>query len=315
MKILHSNLTTKHNTASSTEGAYRVDKFTETVSEADVLARLGKTQTDILAVHTVEYMNFLKTACTHEVELAEVDLTESSWNAMLASTTLAVMAAEGGDFAVSRPPGHHASENMASGFCFFNNVAIAAKAIAGKTRRVCIIDIDGHHGNGTQEIFRNDGNVLFCSLHQDQQWPNTGLVTESYMGPDRQNVIDLPLPAGSGNDVFKMACGFILTHMERFNPDIIALSAGFDGYIEDRLLDLQFTTGAYNWLGEQLRQRGKQTFAVLEGGYHRKVFECVSALVSGFNGEHYTTAELPTKSSAAVITEVQNTFSIAKSNL
>jgi acetoin utilization deacetylase AcuC-like enzyme len=312
MNILHSNLTAEHNRTASIEGAYRIAGFKESVPETKIVNRLEETFEDILLVHPIEYANRLEAACTKREPLAEADLTESSWDSMTTSVALAVMAAKNGDFAITRPPGHHASETTASGFCFFNNVAIAARSLTEKGRRVCIIDIDGHHGNGTQNIFRNHRDVMYCSLHRENTWPHTGAVEESYVGDAGQNVINIPIPAGSGDDVFEMVCEFMLVHAERFAPDVMAISAGFDGYLADRLLNLRFSIDSYNWFGRRLRQHGKHTFAVLEGGYHQKVRECVEAFVSGFNGTEYVPGEAKTCSDYSTIKSVQDVLEIAR---
>jgi len=166
-------------------------------------------------------------------------------------------------FACLRPPGHHACRDRAMGFCIFNNAALLARALSEKDHRVCIVDFDVHHGNGTQDIFRNDPEVGYCSLHEHPFYPGTGSETETGAG----NLLHLPLPAGSGGEEYRRAFERrILPWLEARAPDVIVLSAGFDAHERDPLAHMRLTAGDYAAFTRMLATRPVPS--LLEGGYH-----------------------------------------------
>ena len=195
------------------------------------------------------------------------------------------MAAVQGGFAVVRPPGHHAKPERADGFCLFNNIAIAAQKLVNEGKRVFILDIDGHHGDGTQRIFYHTDKVLFCSIHQQYAYPGTGDSNETGEGEGKGYTMNFPLPAGSGDRELLEAVDRAIDRAEEFNPDAVGVSAGFDGYIEDRLLELNYTLDAYFKIGKRLGHSFDHIFAVLEGGYHMDIKECVEHFIRGVNNE------------------------------
>ena len=166
-----------------------------------------------------------------------------------------------------RPPGHHANQSTSSGFCIFNNVAIAAAyAKQQGVKRIAILDIDVHHGNGTQDIFRDDESVLFCSLFQYPFNPNTAI-------ENTDTVINSPLAiASDGVDLQALYSQQWEPTLRAFNPELIFISAGFDAHLEDDMGSLKFTEADYQWLTEQVAELVKQTeckgiVSYLEGGY------------------------------------------------
>ncbi len=177
-------------------------------------------------------------------------------------------------FALIRPPGHHASKEQASGFCIFNNIAIAAKALQNNGyAKVAIYDFDVHHGNGTQDIFYADPDVLYLSTHQWGIYPGSGAKHELGSPPGEGATINIPLPAYSGDDAFRSCMGEIINPaIYRFKPDFMLISAGFDAHWSDPLANLQLSTSGYASLAEDLIQTaeelcdGRIAF-VLEGGY------------------------------------------------
>lgn len=173
-------------------------------------------------------------------------------------------------FCAVRPPGHHATREMAMGFCLFNNVAVAAAhALAQGVERVAIADFDVHHGNGTQAIFANEPRVLFLSTHQMPLYPDTGSSAERGVG----NVFNAPLAPGSGGDAFRAAWRErLLPELDAFAPRLLFVSAGFDADRRDPLAHLELGPDDYAWLTAELVARAERHAAgrvvsTLEGGY------------------------------------------------
>ena len=158
-------------------------------------------------------------------------------------------------FVIVRPPGHHASRTRAMGFCLFNNVAVAAQWALdeGGTRRVAVLDVDVHHGNGTQDIFFDRPDVLYYSTHQYPFYPGTGRVDDVGRDDGVGTTVNVPLAAGSGDDLFLDATRRVLVPaVRRFRPDVILVSLGFDAHWADPLAQMQLTTGGYRQILAQI---------------------------------------------------------------
>ncbi len=177
-------------------------------------------------------------------------------------------------FSLMRPPGHHATKNELGGFCYFNNIAIASLKAREKVARVAIVDFDCHHGNGTEDIFIGKKDFLYLSLHQSPLYPGTGLRS-------RENCINYPLPAHTSPDEYLSTLGEGLREVEKFSPDLLAISAGFDSYKLDPITNLTLEKDTYREIGRMLSALKKPTFSVLEGGYSRDLAECVYQFLSG----------------------------------
>ncbi len=280
MNILYNSKFLRHNSDSLVEGPYRIEAFTSHVQEAD---RNGEQY--IPLVHSEPYRNMVREACMHNQVLAEVYLSPESYQAAISAVGLAVMAAEGSDFAVVRPPGHHAKAERADGFCLFNNMAIAAQKLVHEGNKVFILDIDGHHGDGTQEIFYRSDKVLFCSVHQGYAYPGTGGEHETGAAEGQGYTMNFPLPSGSGDRELLEAVDAAIERAREFQADVVGVSAGFDGYKEDRLLDLNYTLDGYYRCGKKLSQSFNRIFALLEGGYHFDILPCTEHFIRGVNNE------------------------------
>lgn len=174
------------------------------------------------------------------------------------SAGAAIQAMKLNGFSLMRPPGHHAGRERVAGFCYFNNIALAVRA-SGKT--TLIVDIDGHHGDGTQAIFLGDPQVIYISLHSFPNYPGTGLRSE-------QNCYNYPLPFNCGNEVYLQTLSEALESVNLTGVEQIAVSAGFDTYYKDPLASLGLTTECYKEIGARLRELGLPVFVVLEGGYN-----------------------------------------------
>jgi len=179
-------------------------------------------------------------------------------------------------FAAVRPPGHHATARRACGFCIFNNIALAAADLLAETdaKRVAIFDWDVHHGNGTQDIFYDRPDVLYVSIHQWPHFPGSGLVGETGRGSGTGTTINLPFPAGATDADYRAAMtDVVIPAMERFRPDHILVSAGYDAHREDFLGGMLLSSRMFGEMAARLKQladgicKGRMTLA-LEGGYH-----------------------------------------------
>ncbi|MBM3572394.1 MAG: histone deacetylase family protein [Alphaproteobacteria bacterium] len=184
----------------------------------------------------------------------------------------AVVAGEADNaFCAVRPPGHHAEPMRAMGFCIFNNIAVGAlhaRAVHG-ARRVAVIDVDVHHGNGTQAMFERDGELFYASTHQWPLYPGTGARSERGVG----NIFNEPLSPMSGSAEFRKAMtGGILPALEAFRPDLVMISAGFDAHADDPLASLRLTDDDYDWVTRELAKVARaacqgRVVSALEGGY------------------------------------------------
>ena len=218
---------------------------------------------DLLRVHTVEHVERIKGGRFWDPDTPAY---ENIYEYACLSAGGAILAARVGGFSLMRPPGHHAGRSglalgaSSLGFCYFNNIAVAIRSL---DKSALIVDIDGHHGNGTQEIFLGDERVWYISLHRSPHYPGTGLRSE-------RNCLNFPLPRNVGDKVYLKTLDKALRRVDTRNIEVVGISAGFDAHANDPLASLGLSSGCYRRIGRRIAELGLPTFAVLEGGYHPK---------------------------------------------
>jgi acetoin utilization deacetylase AcuC-like enzyme len=232
-------------------------------------------------VHALEYVGSIEALDVSTWLDLDTPVGPTTWEGASLAAGCAVLAVERGAFALVRPPGHHALPDRAMGFCIFDNVAIAARHAQSELglERVAIVDFDVHHGNGTEVIFRADPSVLFVSLHQWPFYPGSG-----GPGTSDEHTLNLPLPAGSGDAAYLRAFREeVEPAVERFEPDVVLVSAGFDAHVDDPLADMEVTANGFRELAERCAALAPRTAAVLEGGYNLATLpSLVEAALEGF---------------------------------
>jgi len=258
----------------------------------------------VTALHEEGYVDRFERAAARGDSLldsADNPLSAGTWKAAWAAVSATLAAADwvagGSDraaLAAVRPPGHHAERSLAMGFCFFNNVAVAAEHLRRRhgASRLAIFDFDVHHGNGTQHLFEARADVFYASTHQYPFYPGTGAASETGIGEGEGATLNIPLPAGTGDEVYAEAIqGTILPALRRYAPDALLLSAGFDAWRNDPLGGMRVTEEGFRAWGGWLRELAAEVcegrvLAVLEGGYDlRNLPLLVEAHLKGLSGE------------------------------
>jgi acetoin utilization deacetylase AcuC-like enzyme len=243
------------------EGPQRVKMAQKFLKERDYefLEPVPASEEDLMKVHETDYLWNLKKGL---VEDPDTPAYENIFEQARLSAGGAILAAKINGFSLMRPPGHHAGINGAAlgvytrGFCYLNNIAIAVRALDKQT---LILDIDGHHGNGTQEIFQGDKKVVYVSLHRHPHYPGTGTYSEG-------NALNFPLPADCGEQKYLETLNEALGKINLNKFEFVAVSVGFDSHLGD-LASLGLTESSYREIGKIIGALEKSSFFVMEGGY------------------------------------------------
>jgi len=262
MKIIFSEKCLEYSWPGHIERPERIRKALGLLRQYEFMEPKPASQQDLLTVHSREYIDLIKNAEAGSYLDGDTPTPPKIYEYALLSAGAALLAAQENGFSLMRPPGHHAGKNGRAmgastlGFCYFNNIAIATKKLGKAT---LILDIDGHHGNGTQEIFQGDPRVTFISLHRYPTYPGTGFRSQG-------NCLNFPLSYSTGDSLYLKTLDQALSQVEMVNIEIVGISAGFDAHQGD-LASLGLTHKGYREIGRRVGALGKPVFGVLEGGY------------------------------------------------
>jgi acetoin utilization deacetylase AcuC-like enzyme len=238
--------------------------------------------TQILRAHATEMLARLKIPQDFDADTPFFENISDYARTSVAAALAALKIARNGEdvFTLMRPPGHHATREKSMGFCYLNNIAIAAlEAFATGTKRVAVFDFDVHHGNGTEDILLSREGVAFFSIHQFPCYPGTG---EKNRG---KNCFNYPVAPSTARETYRATLGRALDDLKKFSPDLVAVSAGFDAYAHDPLAQGTLLAEDFFWLGKELRALKLPFLSLLEGGYSRELPELIFAYLKGVAGK------------------------------
>ncbi len=307
-----------HDTGAHPESPSRMTATMALLEECGLLSKLDRiparaaSKVELALAHDPRYVEGVRRAAEAGGGWVDPDtlITPRSYDVaahVVGGTLEALDAVMGGDVASAyclvRPPGHHASPVQAMGFCLFNHVAVAAAQAVAKhgLERVAIVDIDVHHGNGTQDAFWSDPRVLYVSTHEYPFYPGTGAATEIGEGAGRGFTVNIPMPHGSGDAEHRRAFEEIaLPAVRRFRPQLVLVSAGFDAHFADEIAMQQLSVDGCGALLAMIKQAGEELcggrmLVAQEGGYHLTALPwCVRRAIEILRGDEPTPDPLGT---------------------
>ncbi|AWB27965.1 histone deacetylase family protein [Halococcoides cellulosivorans] len=308
MNVGHREVCLDHDTGQRhPESPDRIRAIRRTLADAEAVEYATPetaTLSEITAVHDPGYIASFEDFCASGGGSWDADTiaVEATYEAALASAGIALWAARAAlghpdrpatPFAIGRPPGHHAVTDDAMGFCFLNNVAIAAETLLrrGRADRIAIVDWDVHHGNGTQDIFYDRGDVLYVSIHEEGLFPGTGALSETGTGPGVGRTLNVPFRPGSGDPEYEHVLDTAIEPtIAAFDPDLVLVSAGFDAHRRDPISRMTVSTEGYGRMAARLLDLAGRIDAglgfVLEGGYGLETLsDSVDAINAACNGD------------------------------
>jgi len=280
MKVVYSPSCLSYNYPGHPESPQRIERIylsLKTMPSISFIQPQKAAKQDILSVHNQTLVAAVKNGTYTD---ADTPVIPGIYKISLLAAGAAIEAShivqrEGSSYALVRPPGHHATKRNIGGFCYFNNIAIAVKKLLKNKKRVAILDIDVHHGNGTQDIFLGEKNVLFCSLHQVPLYPGTGWKSQD-------NCHNFPLPPRTEGNRYVEVLNNALKVIKNYSPDILAVSLGFDTYEDDLLAQIKLKKNDYQKIGALISTFKLPTFFVQEGGYSQDIGILAQQFFSGF---------------------------------
>ncbi len=288
MVIITDSRCTEYSSPGHPERPFRIAKSVERLkSQTDLSLKWDEpgpvTREQLLRAHTEEHLERLEHATDFDADTpAHPGIAEHARRGVGGALKALDLALKGESaFSLLRPPGHHATATRAMGFCYLGSVAIAAvEALQRKRGRVAVFDFDVHHGNGTEDILLQRRDCEFFSIHIYPAYPGTG-------EDSCQNARNYPVAPFSSRSKYRETLARALEDLKQYRPDVLGVSAGFDGFAGDPLggaMGAPLLGGDFQWLGEAIRGFNVPTFHVLEGGYSRELPELILAYLKGFAG-------------------------------
>jgi acetoin utilization deacetylase AcuC-like enzyme len=286
MKIVTDPRCTEYSSRGHPERPQRVSRTVDKLRSQETLPitwaePLPVDDSILLRAHTPAHLKNISSATDFDADTPAHPNIADHARRSVGGALQALHAARSGEigFSLMRPPGHHATRNQAMGFCYLNNIAIAAlEARAQGFKRVAVYDFDVHHGNGTEDILLGQDGCLFVSIHQFPAYPGTG---ETHRGA---NCLNFPVAPKTPREEYRKIFERAFAEVEKFKPDLIAVSAGFDAYANDPLADETLEAEDFQWLGERIRNFKVPTFSILEGGYSSVLSDLILAYLHGLEG-------------------------------
>lgn len=300
--IVYSEDYQKHETGNHPENKERTEVIIKAIKEMDagqngIFEPEMAGEDDLLRVHSPEHVAKIKAFCQQGGGYLDFDTMASSQTYQIAKLSAGgaikaaklVLEGEKSAYSIGRPPGHHATRDRAMGFCFFNNLAVVLKYLREvyNIKKFFIFDFDVHYGNGTAEIFYEDPQVLYISIHQDPRtiFPGSGFIEEIGRGEAEGRNLNIPLPPGSNTSDYIYILENILKPVaEKFKADFYLVDVGFDGHQDDPLSSINLNDDFYQWVAMEMMEITPSLALILEGGYDLPaLYRCNQKLINGLN--------------------------------